>query len=226
MAKTLKVSLMQTDPYDYWGSSEIAGQQQRQNTQGPKMNELFSNPHDALVFAFNYSSQQYALSPMAKMIKTRTSSGKGLVALDGAAQAGIIQSRMAQLPALQAACIVARYAPRFEECPCCNGRDKLTDTYREALATLAEWAISHCGGMTLRNMRGAIVRSFFERGVSISEAARSMNVPKATAYDQKARIHKALSELDLAAQRAAGLGIEDMCAQQEEIACTGLSCPV
>lgn len=165
------------------------------------MQELFKNTHDALIFAFNYSAQQYALSPMSKLMKGNGSgTGKGLVSIDGAAQAGIIRSRIAQLPALQAACIVARYAPRFEECPCCQGRDKMTDEYREAVATLADWAIGNCAGITLRNMRAAIIRSFFERGVSISAAANQLNVAKATAYDQKARIHKALKELDGAAQ--------------------------
>jgi len=161
---------------------------------------LFANPHDALTFAFNYSSQQYALSPMSKLMKTGIGSGKGLVALDGAAQAGIIRARVSQMPALQAACIVARYAPRFEECPCCQSRDKMSDEYREAVATLAEWAIGHCAGITLRNMRAAIIRSFFERGVSIADAAKQLNVPKATAYDQKARIHKSLKEIDQKAQ--------------------------
>lgn len=165
---------------------------------------LFANPHDALTFAFNYSSQQYALSPMSKLMKTGIGSGKGLVALDGAAQAGIIRARVSHLPALQAACIVARYAPRFEECPCCQGRDKMTDEYREAVAALTEWAIGHCAGITLRNMRAAIIRSFFERGVSIADAAKQLNVPKATAYDQKARIHKALQSVDRLAQDGAG----------------------
>lgn len=170
------------------------------------MQELFKNTHDALVFAFNYSSQQYALSPMSKLVKAGSGAGKGLVALDGAAQAGIIRSRVSQLPMLQAACIVARYAPRFEECPCCQGRDKMTDEYRDAVAALAEWAIGHCGGLTLRNMRGAIVRSFFERGISVAEAAKELGVAKATAYDQKARIHKALKTLDGNAQD----GISDL----------------
>jgi hypothetical protein len=190
------------------------------------MEELFKNPHDALMFAFNYSSQQYALSPMAKLMKTGIGSGKGLVSLDGAAQAGIILARVDQLTALQRACIAARYAPRFEECPCCQNKDKMTDVYREALATLAEWAISQCTGMTLRNMRGAIVRSFYERGVSITAAAKQLNVPKSTAYDQKSVICKALQDLDGAAQRAAAGRLEDMCQPRDEKTCAGISCPV
>lgn len=81
---------------------------------------------------------RYALSPMAKLMKTGIGAGKGLVALDGAAQAGIIRARVAQLPTLQAVCIVARYAPRFEEFPCCRNKDKMTDDFRGAIVTLAE----------------------------------------------------------------------------------------
>jgi hypothetical protein len=190
------------------------------------MTELFKNTHDALVFAYNYSSQQYALSPMSKLMKTGIGSGKGLVALDGAAQAGIIISRVCQLPALQQACIVARYTPRFEECPCCQNKDKITDDYRESIATLTEWAIGYSAGMTLRNMRAAIVRSFFERGVSIAAAAKVLNVAKATAYDQKARIHKALKDLDAQAQGAIEARLSNMCGDGPESACVGITGPV
>ncbi|WP_175445038.1 hypothetical protein [Janthinobacterium sp. MP5059B] len=49
---------------------------------------------------------------------------------------------------------------------------------------------------------------FFERGVSITAAAKELNVAKATAYDQKARIHKALKELDGRAQKMLIIGWE------------------
>ena len=180
------------------------------------MEELFKNTHDALMFAYNYSSQQYALSPMSKLMKGGGGgSGKGLVSLDGAGQSGIILTRLAQMTPLEQACITARYAPRYEECPCCLNKDKMTEQYREAIAELAEWALSVCTGLTIRNMRGAIIRSFFERGVSITAAAKELNVAKATAYDQKARIHKALKELD------AG-----MCGDFLQEACAGQMCPV
>jgi len=186
------------------------------------MDQLFRNTHEALTFAFNYSSQQYALSPMAKLFRTGISSGKGLVGNDGAGEAGIISSRVKKLPALQEACIVARYAPRVEECPCCQSRDKMTDQYREAIATLTEWAISHATGITIRNMRAAIIRSFYERGVSVSAAAKDLGVAKATAYDQKARIYKALKDLDLEAQRAIDARLADLF-EAEPIAVVGLA---
>lgn len=191
------------------------------------MQELFKNTHDAMTFAFNYSSQQYALSPMSKLMKGGGhGSGKGLVSLDGAGQSGIILARLAQLTPLEQACIAARYAPRFEECPCCQNKDKLTEQYREAIATLTEWALGACTGLTIRNMRAAIIRSFYERGVSITAAAKELNVVKATAYNQKARIHKALKELDGRAQRAAGARLEEMCQASATASCVGQTCPV
>lgn len=180
-----------------------------------------------MTFAFNYSSQQYALSPMSKLMKGGGhGSGKGLVSLDGAGQSGIILARLAQLSPLEQACIAARYAPRFEECPCCQNKDKITEQYREAIATLTEWAISACTGLTIRNMRGAIIRSFYERGVSITATAKELNIAKTTAYDQKARIHKALKDLDGRAQRAASAALDGMCAEPATATCAGQMCPV
>lgn len=190
------------------------------------MEGLFKHTHDALVFAYNYSSQQFALSPMAKMMKTGIGSDKGLVSLDGAAQAGIIMAHVSRLPQLHQACIVARYAPRYEECPCCQSRDKMTDQYREAVAALTEWAIGEVTGMTLRNMRGAIVRSFYERGVSIIATAKELNVAKATAYDQKAKIFKSLKVIDDKAQLAIADRLGTMCSGIAESSCAGIMCPV
>ena len=182
------------------------------------MTELFRNAHDALTFAYNYSSQQYALSPMAKLMKTGIGSDKGLVSQDGAAQAGIIKSNLGRLPALHQACIVARYGVRYEECPCCSSKDKMTDEYREAIAALTEWALSQVTGMSIRNMRAAIIRSFYERGVSIADVAKQLNVSKSKAYDQKSRIHKELKTLDTKAQAGADDVLALMIAAPDAIA--------
>ena len=183
------------------------------------MQDLFNNTNDALVFAYNYSSQQFALSPMAKLMKSGGGTGKGLVSLDGAAQSGLILVHVGRLPPLHQACIVARYAPRFEECQCCKSRDKMTDIYREAIATLSEWAIGEVTGMTLRNMRGVIIRSFYERGVSIQAAAKELNVAKSTAHDQKAKIFKSLKIMDDRALAAIEERLGSMCGGIDKIAC-------
>lgn len=188
--------------------------------------ELFKNAHEALLFAFRFSTQQYALSPMSKLMKTGIGSDKGLVALDGAAQAGIIRARMAQLPILQQACITARFCTRYEECPCCHHKDKMTEEYREAIATLTDWATNSLTGISLRNMRAAIIRSFFEKGVSILEAAKELNVSKSTAYDQKSKIFAALKKLDCEAQRNAEDWLIGMMVRLDENACAGKTLPV
>lgn len=182
------------------------------------MQELFKNTHEALMFAFNFSSQQYAQSPISKLMKGGgIGTGKGLVSMDGAGQSGIILARLAQMNSFEQACITARYARRYEECPCCQSKDKLTEQYREAITTLTEWALGSCTGLTKRNMRGAIIRSFFERGVSITAVAKELNVAKATAYDQKARIHKALKELDGRAQKSVDHWLGALCLSTREV---------
>ena len=91
------------------------------------MNEpLFRSAYDALVFAFNYSSQQYGKSPMIKTTGMPMSAGKGLSGVDGAAQAGFIRAEVAELGKIPEAILTARFAPHTVPCgcrrPCCVGK--------------------------------------------------------------------------------------------------------
>jgi hypothetical protein len=179
------------------------------------MTELFKNTTEALIFAFRFSSQQYALSPTAKMMKTGiVGSGKGLVSLDGAGQAGMIRGEVDRLTSLQRSCIVARYSLKFEECSCCGG-DKMLGEYDEAVANLSEWALQWITGMSHRGMRRAIIRAYFEKAVSIKEVAERINVPKSTAYDQKSRVWAKLKELDSKAQSDISDRLEKLCGEPE-----------
>jgi hypothetical protein len=175
------------------------------------LTELFKNSSEALVFAFRYSSQQYALSPMAKMMKTGIgSSGKGLVSLDGAGQAGFIRGEVDRLPSLHRSCIIARYSLKYEECRCC-GSDKALAEYLEAVANLSEWSLQWITGMSVRSMRQAIIRAYYERGVSIRDVAERLNVAKSTAYDQKSRIWARLKDMDSDAQRDISDRLDKIC---------------
>jgi hypothetical protein len=183
--------------------------------EGGELMELFKNATEALIFAFHFSSQQYALSPHAKMMKTGiVGSGKGLVSLDGAGQAGFIRGEIDRMASLQRSCIIARYSLKFEECPCCGG-EKTLDEYKEAIANLSEWANQWITGMSVRTMRHTIIRAYFERGVSIRDVAERINVPKSTAYDQKNLIWAKLKQLDSEAQRDASDRLENMCGFQD-----------
>jgi hypothetical protein len=181
--------------------------------------ELFRNPHDALMFAMRFSSQQYAQSPMAQQLRRAEAeagglatigSGKGLVALDGAAQAGIILGRVDKLHALHRACIIGRFSARVEPCCSCGG-EKPLDAYKGAIMTLASWAEQFVPSTrTEHRLRYAIVQEYFERCKAIGAAAERIGISKRTAYDQKAKIWPQLVDLDKTAITAAGALLEDM----------------
>ncbi|MFJ2989969.1 hypothetical protein ACIPF8_19050 [Collimonas sp. NPDC087041] len=182
------------------------------------MTQLFSNSHEALVFAFNYSSQQYALSPMSKMMQLgAVGTGKGLVSIDGAAQSGFIRKQVESLSEVHKACIVARYSPRFEECPCCGNKDKAVQEYKEAIATLSQWAVSCFSGLSTRVAREYIIRSYYEKGLSISRVAERTKIGKSTLYDYKSKIIERLKDVDHEAQVAVGDLVGTMI-QYEEVA--------
>lgn len=165
--------------------------------------QLFKNSHEALTFAFNFSSQQYALSPMSKLVDTGiVGSGKGLVSQDGAAQAGMIRAQVAKLSCEQRACIIARYSPRFVECQCCGSRDKVLQEYQEAISTLGQWAVSTFTGMSVRIAREYVVRSYFERDLTIKAIAHQSRVAKTTLYDYRSKIVEKLKVIDHQAQCA------------------------
>lgn len=179
--------------------------------------ELFKNPSEALMFAMRFSGAQYPQSGMAKMMKrSGASSGKGMVALDGAAQAGMIRARLDRIDPLERACIVARYSARTDECPCC-GNQKLLDEYKAAIGLLADWSIQYLSSsLSVRRVRYGIVQSYFERKASIGQIAEEIGVNKRTAYDQKAKIWPHLTELDKAAQASIGDMLEDLCGELVE----------
>jgi hypothetical protein len=182
--------------------------------------ELFKNPADAVTFAMRFSSQQYAQSELAKLMKQAgrgaSSSGKGLVALDGAAQAGFILARLERIEPLKRACIIARYSSRTEDCPCC-GNQKPLDEYRDAIDALADWSLQFLGnGMSVRKVRYAVIQEFFERRRSIGKVAEEIGVARRTAYDQKAKIWPPLTDLDKGAQQAVNDVLIDICGELEQ----------
>lgn len=71
---------------------------------------LFRSGHDACRFAYAYSSQQYAMTAMAKLMRgSIVGSGRGLFGLDGAAVAGTVKRHVEELDSSLHAAIVARY---------------------------------------------------------------------------------------------------------------------
>lgn len=182
--------------------------------------ELFRNSHDALKFAFNFSSEQYGTSAMSQLSGPMASSGKGLVGMDGAGQAGFIMRefddafgyRTPNEDKIGRACIVARYSPRYKECPCCrNTMGMQIQEYKEAITILENWSMQWITGISVRQMREVIIRSFYERRVHLMDEADRLNIGKTTAYAQKGAIIKELKKIDSEAQGKIFTRLEKMC---------------
>ena len=93
---------------------------------------IFESAHQAMLFAFTFSAVQHgtagaaerqiALQARERYEKVMGHRSRGLKGLDGAAQAGMIKSRVLSQPALEQAAIIARFArlTPAEQLQACN----------------------------------------------------------------------------------------------------------
>lgn len=95
---------------------------------------LFGSYHEALIFAYNYADQQYAKSVMARLY-TRAGSGRGLIGLDGAGEAGFIMADVRRLSQPEQDVLCVRYTKVKSYCKCC-GHEVNTNQVKEALSRL------------------------------------------------------------------------------------------
>lgn len=135
---------------------------------------LFTSAHGALVFAFNFSGQSYDRPAMNRLATPALGTGKGLVGLDGAAQAGFIRAEVKAMGKLAEAIIIARIAPRSTPCQCrsacCSGQ-KPNKEWTDAIATLSDHvrttALAGCIANGLMR-REYVVRCFSKKDDRIS----------------------------------------------------------
>lgn len=157
---------------------------------------LFDSAHNALLFAFNFSGQQYDRPIMNRLADDPIDYvSKGLSGMDGAAQAGMIFNKLFHLPPLYQYIVFATYAPRTIPCscryPCCSGskRNVLWDAcIREieeaALRNALVGCVSH---RVLR--RGIVERVFGDKTITLAGLAEKTGVSETTAnsHNQKVR---------------------------------------
>lgn len=123
-----------------------------------KHDPVFKSAHEALIFAFNYAGQQSPRTPMTRLMQGPSlGRGRGLVGLDGAAQAGMVLAAVERLPKEQAHVITVRYGDVRHECPCC-GQPAPPQGWVDAVD-----ALSHC--VELEGVPRRVRHAVIERAV-------------------------------------------------------------
>lgn len=149
---------------------------------------LFRSAHAALTFAFNFSGQSYERPLMNRMADEPAPPGKGLVGIDGAAQAGMIRAEVHALGRLAESILIARVAPRTTPCSCraacCSGH-RPNKEWTDAIAYLSdEIRRSALAGCTSNGLlrRAYVVRYFSprEQRISIEQIADKYDVSRNT----------------------------------------------
>lgn len=161
-------------------------------------NPLFESTHNALTFAFNFSDQQYDRPLMNRLASNPVNHvSKGLSGMDGAAQAGMIVSRVMLMPALSQYIIFAQYAPIQLDCgcrrSCCIGK-RPNPLWDEVIIEISQAAIGAMSGVvTHRVLRTAIVRKLFgdkSHRADVLQAADRCGLEERQAYNHQAAIKR------------------------------------
>lgn len=162
---------------------------------------LFPSAHAALVFALNYSMQQYNRPLMNRIASGELTAGrapeggKGLSGLDGAGQAGMILAELERLRPIEQAVLVAHAAPSRVPCACgvacCSGW-KINPEWQDAMAVLntaaASGALSGC--VSNGRLRSALIQRLFGVKVTLAELAERYDVDDKTASAHHAKLKR------------------------------------
>lgn len=166
------------------------------NLTGENMTEerYFDSSHAALVFAFSYSGQQYQASAMNKAMTPAIGSGKGLIGVDGAAQAGMIRNELSMLPELHQAVLTARCAPRDIICdcgrPCCAAR-RPNPEWEAAIVWLTDRAMQQLSGsFSHYRVRRSILEKIFGVRIDLQQIAEDCGAHRNTvsAHNMKLKV--------------------------------------
>jgi hypothetical protein len=184
---------------------------------------LFASAHNALLFAFNFSGQQYD-----RPIMNRLPDGpidyvsKGLSGMDGAAQAGMVFNKLFHLPPLYQYIVFAAYAPRTIPCECrrsCCVGQKRNEQWHACIRMIEEAAITQAlpGCITHRVLRRGIVqRAFGDKSVVLLDLAEKAGVNKNTATDHNSKVRLWLHGQAAGKNRPAILGVKTQALQMIE----------
>jgi len=162
---------------------------------------IFTSAQEAITFAINYSSQQYAMSPMTKLLQGPSrGSGRGLIGMDGAGQAGMVLAELARLDYWQLAAIVTGKIAHSERCDCrrscCRGW-KLNPVFEEAVNQLADYvALTLTPVPPVKEFRVAVIMKYFGENASPLETAKHLGIQKNAAERHITSIRKCIRDLE------------------------------
>jgi len=154
------------------------------------MNEpLFNTAHQALSFAYNFSESTLNRPIMNRLADKFKRTGKGLSGMDAAGQAGIILRHLRKLPRLHQMVLIARFASRDSECPCCGGAVRSL-IWMGAIREISDAAVTQAltGHITMRALRDGIVMRYFGEEIRLGKLAKAAEVAPNTASKQNSEI--------------------------------------
>lgn len=164
---------------------------------------VFETARAAVVFAFHFSMEQYGETLLAKMQQRGSigrGSGKGLVGLDGAGQAGMVLAQIERLSPTERAAIVARFSPRSEPCPCCGGEKPLA-IWLEAIEHLASVCV--LSGASNFRYRRELVAKHFGVKVRFEDLASRYALSRNTVGEHYRVLARRLADFESQAQTSA-----------------------
>lgn len=168
----------------------------------------FKSVHDALIYAFNFSDQQFSETTLAKLMRkaaenggesSALGTGKGLRGVDGAGQAGMILAELVRSPVDHQAAITARYARRTKPCAHC-GSDALTENWKAAIEGLAEFSLDHLKISVDIRLRRTLVQGYFGKKANYTNLAKRFEIDRHTVGGYYGVVAKSLKTLEFAAQ--------------------------
>jgi len=161
-----------------------------------KPEALFRSVHAALVYALNYSMQQYDRPLMNKAMSGKPEGeGKGLSGVDGAGQAGMIRAELARLAPLHQAVLVASIAPQRVPCECraaCCGGWRVNPEWSDAVGelTTVSAAAALPGCLSNGRLRSALIQRLLGAKVTLAELAERYDVDEKTAGAHSAKLKR------------------------------------
>lgn len=177
---------------------------------------LFKSAHDAMVFAFNFSGQQYDRSMMARVASPSTGSGNGLGGLDGAGQAGMIRQEVESLGRIAEMILIARFAPKINDCSCrsecCSGH-KPNKEWVNAITWLSDHMrnTALAGTSAVYGVRRECVARYFTRKedrIGIEQMALKHGIHRESASAYASRVAVWFAGMPQKKDNAAVLGME------------------